>query len=334
MAYEEHVINSHEEILPLVRALAGTVGWDTSIDGSMNPILTYSGGDAPISYKLVVGATANAPTLTWEPVGNAVAKKATMVAPILTTDAAPSTPFSPAPTKAFLISSMDPEPYFAIVVEYGFNLMRHLYFGYMEKIGDYTGGEVVSAVNGYNRYSSGNNISYLDSSTYGCTWLFTGVGTADLPSDERGGVMVTHANNPTPWRSFYCGNPQYNDPDTSFFGTGALGGFRDAINDGYVARGENSIGNANPLVPIELLIDRKSSSDTLFRPIGRPAGVRMLNLRGLETYSQMTLGSDTWHCFPAISRQSFINSPKGGNSSGHGWRKQQTSYYLGYAYKE
>lgn len=333
MAYQEHVINSHAEILPLIKPFADSVGWVTTLDGA-NPVLTYTGGDAPIPYKLVAGSSSHSfPTLVWEPVGVTGAKKATMVAPIFATDAAPSSPFSPAPTKVFLISAMTPQPYFAIVVEYGFNLMRHLYFGYMEKVGDYTGGEVVSAVNGYNGIGGAANLSYLELANYGCKWLFSGGGTADLPQDERGGVMVTHANNPNPWRHFALGGPTTTNSDNSFPDDAALGGFRDAINDGYLARGENSIGNANPLVPIELLIVRKNAGDTLFRPIGRPAGVRMLNLKGLETYGQVTLGSDVWHWFPAISKQQAINSPRAGTSNGF-WRKQQTSYQLGYAYKE
>ena len=37
----------------------------------------------------------------------------------------------------------DAGTYIAIITEHGYNLHRHLYLGFMEKIGDYVGGEVV-----------------------------------------------------------------------------------------------------------------------------------------------------------------------------------------------
>lgn len=39
-------------------------------------------------------------------------------------------------------------PFLAVVVEYNENLFRHMYLGCMEKIGNYTGGEVIATVSG------------------------------------------------------------------------------------------------------------------------------------------------------------------------------------------
>lgn len=329
MAYQEHSINALDELLPIIFGFANDQGWTVTMDGP-SPVISYAGADSPIAYKL----EATAVTLRWAPQANMMDRGATMHSPILARDSAPSEPFVPSPTKAFVIGSMTPEPYIAIVVEFGFNLMRHLYFGYMEKVGDYTGGEVVSAVNGYNSYRVSGAIPFTELSSWGCKYLFSGAGSADLVKIESGGVMVNHPDNPYPWRYFWNDRPSYDDYHESFYSDSALGGFRDAINDGYVARGKSSVANANPLVPIELLVSRRVTDDVMFKPIGRPAGVRMLNLDGLETYSQMTLGTDTWHCFPAIAKKNFTDAPRAVANNSGGWRKEQTSYHLGYAYKE
>src|SRR5690606_35716827 len=92
------------------------------------------------------------------------------------------------PTKLFLISMLTPEPYLAIVVEYGYNSYRHLYLGNMEKVGNYSGGEIIGGASGPTS-TTNTNIFWQDSGrikqlfgSYQNSWIRA----------SSGGVHVDH----------------------------------------------------------------------------------------------------------------------------------------------
>src|SRR5690606_18580462 len=84
-----------------------------------------------------------------------------------------------------LFGAITPTPFIAAVIEYAPGFFRQLYLGYMEKIGDYTGGEVISG----NTYYVGNAANLYDRNEH--QYLFGGLQGAQTAS-QAGGVRLVH----------------------------------------------------------------------------------------------------------------------------------------------
>ena len=307
MDYQESVVSSITEIPALVATFAAANGWTVSGANYTRP----GGG---LTFALAAAISGVTHTLTWSQGG----ESARIVSPRLngTTD----TPVTSIPSKVHLFAATTPEPFIAIVVEYGFNSYRHLYLGNMVKAGAYTGGEVIA---GTQVPVSNSGFAYPMSYRYG-HYLFQGQRNDVAPFNFRGGVNCPHASNPTSWRRFYGpASPFFNQNDSSY----AIGGFVDDINDGYVARGRSPFAGVQILTPINLYASIPTTDDTVFAPLGHPAGVRMINMADMEPGGEFVIGSQNWMCFPAWA--------KGGTTvakSASGWAAAETSYNVGYAY--
>lgn len=337
MAYQEYAINSLTDIPAIVSAFASDLGWDVPAEATLRHPNYEGNGPGGLSFKLTADVDGLTHNLRWTcATPPYAAKSATLRSPVLSTVAAPTVGTVQLPTKLFLISMLTPEPYIAIVVEYGYNLYRHLYFGFMEKIGNYSGGEVISASNGNvgaTVYST--RIWYDDggSSYSGCHYLFNWYNSV-WSADGSGGVHVEHADNPNKWRNFRRAStiPASESWTTPFSGADALGGFGDSVNDAYASKGKNALAGANVLTPINLLATQPVTGDMRFVPIGCPAGVRLINIEELEAQTTAEVGGETWHVFAAHRKSSdlYTRGPVTNN-----WRYpvSESSYYLGYAYR-
>jgi hypothetical protein len=229
------------------------------------------------------------------------------------------------PTKLHMFIAQTPQPYIALVVEYGFNSYRHLYFGYAEKVGTYNGGEVVAASN-HQRESNSNGKTRYDGMDH--QYLCRGHQQRFL-TGQAGGVRVSHLNNATLWRQFDEDVDNLNLA-SEYLDTTAFGGYGDGVNDGYVMHGQSPFLGANILIPIDLVAPRFPGANPHMSPLGRPAGVRMVNMRDLEPGAQIVVGAQNWRVFSAHSKQSFDTPVYGvGN-----YPITETSYYVGYAYPE
>ena len=235
-----------------------------------------------------------------------------------------ATPTVSIPSSIHLFTGTSPAPFLAIVVEYGFNSYRHLYLGYVEKQGSFTGGEVIGAT-AFPASSSGPSypMTYRDD---GVQYLF-GARSRAFDAANQGGVLVDHASNATKWRRFY--GPTGINTITNFAGTEGLGGFKDDINDGYIARGRSRYAGINLLVPMNLYSAQGSGSSVQFVPIGCPAGIRAVNMNDIDPKSSIMISTDEWMCFPAISKTADSVS-----KSASGWGAGETSAMVGYAYRK
>lgn len=329
MAYSEHIISQMSDIPTLVHAFATALGFDVSGTTS-SPIVrhpNYNGaGPGGVAFALSSITSGVNRDLRWtaQETISGIVPKARIRAPIFATNAAPSTAIIQQPQKVYLMGMLSPEPYIAIVTEHGYNLYRHLYLGFMEKIGNYGGGEVISSQNGPSQVAGIIDMTSRTSKNF----LFSNIQNF-WADDESGGVRVVHADNTVTWRRFR--NPRGTFVPSSYIGDEVLGGFGDSINDPLVSKGLSQFSGAAILTPINLFTTQQVTGDIRFRAIGKPSGVRMINNQFIEPKAVLSIGAETWRAFAATSKQDSGNEPVAGYSVGY--RLSESSVYLGYAYR-
>lgn len=332
MAYQEYTISTVADIPGIVATFAAGMGWNVQA----GPILRHPNfnGAGPGGLAFALTASINPPNheLKWTCTTDA-SRGAGIRSPIFATLAQPDADLPQLPTKLYLIGMLTPEPYIAIVVEYGYNLYRHLYLGYMEKQGDYTGGAVCGAVNGPPS-KIGSDLGWLDVGN--TQTLFRGHVDPSYPLDNSyvGGVEVISPENASTWRRFADRIPLGSQGQTEGIASGveAYGGFGDGFNEPYVAKGKNRIAGANVLVPINLYISRLITGNWRAKGIGRPAGVRMLNIQDIDPQASFDVGGETFYSFAARAKNALAQDARPGNA-GFRRRLYETSYFLGYAYR-
>lgn len=331
MAYQEYTITTIADIPSIVASFAANMGWDVAA----GPVLrhpNYKGlGPGGLAFALTATISGLNHDLKWTCTTDAT-RSAACRSPIFQFAVTPNG-VTQTPTKLYLIGMLAPEPYIAIVIEYGYNLYRHLYLGYMEKQGVYDGGMCVSAVNGPTLQNFGD-YHWLDNRN--TQYLFKGHSDSGVTLGDafRGGVEVIAAENPTSWRRFNDKVSAGFAGESQAIGQGnfeVYGGFGDGFNEGYVAKGKNRIAGANILAPINLYISRKITNDWRARGIGRPTGVRMINIDEIDPQATFDVGGETWHSFAARAKDSRLYDAR--FDTGSRYRLYETSYFLGYAYR-
>lgn len=321
--FQEYNIAAMSEVPALIGSFAASVGW--TVAGAANtPIITTPGGSLPftVSYATRGSGASLRQTVRVDNTANAYA--AVTSAPRRRNGAnSTSVPVQVAPTKLIMIGGLLPQPYLVAVIAFGFNLYRHLYIGNMEKMGNYTGGEVIAG--SFNNDSPNYDCNYRNSQTQYLfnSWNNTGAPWTDA---ECGAVRVTHADNPSARRRF---RQLVGDIDTnSMTADAVIGGFKDDINDGYLMRGESSYSGAAILVPVNLYAVRPSSR---ISPLGRVAGVRMVRMDDIEPEATIIVGGEQWYVVPMF-RKNVLN--EGISFPAYGYPTDETSYLIGMAYKK
>lgn len=339
MAYSEYLITSISEIPALVHAFATSLGF--SVGGTTaNPELrhpNYMGaGPGGMTFRMSVVTSGAAHDLLWQATASIAgqAPTARIRSPIFATNAAPTVALTQNPTKLHLMGMLSPEPYIAAVVEYGYNLYRHLYLGFMEKIGDYEGGEVLGSQNGPVVTSTSVTLDLL--SRQQKNHIFSGRQMLWNPATTPGGggVHVLHDDNDNEWRHFYNPRNLYGAIDSAVFdGSEVLGGYGDSINDPLIARGMNRLAGLDVMVPVNLYAPQPVTGAIRFRPIGHPTGVRLCNLKDLEAAAVNTIGAETWRIFAATCRRDSDSEPRAGTTTAQRYRQYESTGYLGIAYR-
>lgn len=329
MAYSVQTVSAMTDIPAAVASVAIAQGWTVDTTNPNQPIFTLPATTSKINWQLSATVSGQDHTLTWTANGSAIPTSTGNTRSPKLAPTSGSTAVVPLPTKVHVfISPATPaiaSPYLALAIEYNSNQFRHLYLGVMEALGNYTGGEVVSGMQGP-LSSYGASIEFDD---YTRVQYLFGSRSACWSNTQCGGVRVTHADNPNEWRKFLGFST---GTITSFPANSALGGFRDALNDGYLANGECNFAGSNPLVPMNLYCPKAVTGNMNFVPIGRPPAIRLVNMRNLEPGASIAIGGVNWRVFPAMRKATQLTMP---NASSNGnWRTYETSYYVGYAYKE
>ncbi len=323
--YQQNIISALSEI----PALAGDFAEDLGFDRTGVCVLRHpdymGGGPGGLTFTLTEGSN----RLTWT--CGSPGNQAYVRQPILANESFPAG-YNVEPTKVFFIGMLEPEPYMAIVIQFGFNFYRHLYMGFMEKFGDYEGGEVISGHNGPHVTQLSPTLDWLSTSLLHP--LFGSNQTSLNTRTDCGGVHIDHADNPNPWRNFRSAGTVTSsfNPDM-FDGAEAVGGFNDGYNDMMVAYGLSNLAGASVMAPINLFASQPVSEEVRFRPIGRPAGVRLINIANLSPESTNTIADETWYSFAALSKRDETLMPNYLGVSSTKYRLFETSRNLGYAYR-
>lgn len=321
--YSTYNISSFAEVPPLVKAFAALNGWTTA---GVCEITRPGGGltfsmlnDAP-NLALVIHVLGQNPprgVRTNLPVQGGVGQ------------------FNPnriQPTKLYLFGGTEEgQPYIAGVIEFGFNSYRHFYIGSMVKLGDYTGGEVVSMNLGSSSwYQFGGSMNY---GTYGgVRYMFSAhqfYGIDDGTWGGRrwsGGVNIVHPDNPNAWRAFYA----FQNGGQPYYDYQVMGGSRDGPNDGTASKARSNYSGATILVPVNLYVPASTQAhyDARFRPIGHPAGCRIVTMENIAQGDELEVGNKHWRAFPELSKHTttVIDAPA------NNWLPRESSYRAGMAY--
>lgn len=340
MAYSEQTATSILDVPALIAAFAQARGWSRS-----GTTITRPGGGRSFEITATITGTNNRQhrlfiTNTAQPTHKAWCQ-------LPWVDGVSGNPFILTPTKVHLFGNDDPwdeAPWIAAVIECGYNHYRHVYIGNVAKIGNFTGGEIIAAntfnwgysgSSGSASYNSDNN-HYLMSANYGPDGQHTGGTPTGIAA---GGIYVDHAENANPYRVF--DGPAGTDARLNMTNGMAFGGARDSINSGLVYRGVSDFAGSNILVPINLFAPDSinfSGTDARFRPLGYAAGVRMIDMRGIEPGQSIQVGNEDWRVFPEFSKRTaqsvgYGTSRPDGGAGGYYWQ-YETSYMLGLAYPE
>lgn len=344
MAYSVHNITAITDVPALVGAFAAANGFDANLSSPNVPIIRCPGDSNSVEDNIefqiqaLISGTNNQDRDCWwsEARGgsNSFADDdiARITSPKINSGAATTAnPTVSLPTKLHIFGTAEDtdNPFIACVVEYGFNSYRHLYFGKLEARGGVTGREVIACAGGRRSSSSSNSAWYESGAAH-----FLGSGFSGVQGvGNYGGARLIHASNPTEWRRF--DSPQTSStPNDEYTNQMLVGGYGDGFCEGWVADGKAAFAGVNMLVPINLYapIPISVGTDVSFVPVGRMAGVRMVNLKDLEPGQSIEVGNETWRVFPMKSKRDEITELNG--VGGVNWPTFETSYYFGYAYLE
>lgn len=222
------------------------------------------------------------------------------------------------PSRLYLFGGDMPENYLAAVVEYSPGFFRHLYMGYVEKIGNYSGGEVTAG-----SFFSKDNNSATSYATQSSLYPFSGLlgGTSYNPphkgmmrivADEVGGESIC---------AFSAPDRNNNGNLTS---GSILGGFSDNTNRNGVFLGNSPFSGTSQLTPINLF---RCLPSNRVQPVGRPAGIRLVNIKSLDPNTSVIIGDTTWRVFPVFKKTNT------GTAAGANYT-DESSYIVGLAYQE
>lgn len=334
MAYSEIVVAAVTDIPAHIAAFAEARGWARS-----GNLITRPGGGRQFSISASIGGLNNRERRLFVTDVAIPARRTWTQMPW--TLGTPDNPVQVPPTKIHLFGNDDPwagAPYICCVIECGYNAYRHVYIGNLVKFGNYTGGEVICS-NYWISTVSGNQQGALESfDTTSTKRMFEAHHDAGSPANtgpvglDAGGANIVHADNANSWR--YFDGPSGSNARSAMTGLEVFGGAGDSINSGLLMRGVSDYAGANILVPINLYCPDSANigANVRFRPVGYVAGVRMVNMRGLDPGEIIKIGNDNWRVFPEFSKRDVTGVFTGGATSYY--PPYETSYMLGLAYPE
>lgn len=319
--YQQFAVAAVTDVPAVIATFAQSIGWTIP---AANTVQRPGGGEQFAISASITGAGTSLRHRVFVTRVSNPAHRVFTESPMLNGSAAG--PAIPSPSKLHMIGGLLPEPYIAAVIEYGFNLYRHIYIGNMEKLGAYSGGEVISA-NLPNFSGSTSNFT-LDHNTN--RYLFCGRNDVYATAADNGGVNVVHADNPNPWRTFkaawsLAGTIGGTVPSEA----SVLGGYTDGPNDPYLSHAKSAYAGSQVLVPINLWCPKGVNPDMRYVPIGRPAGVRQIRMDGLDPGSSVEVGNKVWRVFPELSKK-ILQAV----SRGTYYAAEESSYFAGLAYLE
>ena len=309
MAYYVNTTPTNEGIPQnIVDFAVNTLGWNEISTG----VVAAPGADAGVgfkfTYELIAAGRYQQQLLVHLVKGGVVANSAPLCVPYI------GGTFQ-APTRLHLFGGVASTPYLGIAIEFSPGMFRHGYVGYLEKIGSYGGGEVITS--SYFTKIDDRNWGYQ---SYENKYPFSGMYFAK-PVTE-GCVRIVHAD--VGADDIVLTSAAGRRDASNVVANRTFGGFLDNINDEKLARGFNTFAGSHILVPINMF---RSLPENRVQPIGRPSGVRMIRMDNLDPAAPIHVGNKTWRCFPVFKKHLTTSVSTSSYSD-------ETSYVIGIAYQE
>lgn len=326
MGFSTNNIATLNEIPPLVATFAATQGWtvDTVTDPA-RPMLTRPGGGLPIQIDAFdnFGTTAFGAVDLSTPSNAGNFGRTTNIR----LNGTPTNPELPTPTRLFLFGGVEQgESFIAAVIEFGFNRYRMFYIGNMVRKGNYTGGEVVAG----NTFDPETTSFSFPVSLNDSKFLFKGT-QSYLNEDRSGWIHVVHPDSPVEFKPFRAtiSSSNANEVD-NIEPNSVIGGNFDNINDTLMVFGEQHFAAANVITPVNIY--EGTGDPRRLRPLGHPAGARLVNMTNLEPGQQILVGSVNWRVYPEFRKSTATSIGQGPNSNSY--PSDETSAFAGMAFPE
>lgn len=203
-------------------------------------------------------------------------------------------------SRLFLHGGASPEPWSLITFETAPGFFHHMYFGFVEKLGSYDGGAIVSGTNSETIYRSNYTDfnDWCDSATGSVqnrspVFLFGGASSASSAQVESsGGIEIVSPE--APYTTYRFG--PYAGAGAPYVG----GGFTHAHNLLLAAAefaGVDGSVNAHPVI-----LHAQINADRWQTPVACIPGVRMININSLDPAQVISLGGEDYQVFPLCNK--------------------------------
>ena len=343
MAYAVHEITSISQIPALVGSFATTQGWVVTNPSTDVFTLQRPNDLTALIFKISAAISGLFHDLTVSNDSDALIK-ATTRSPIMNpVQGAGSAASVSLPTKLHLIGRGDgngKQPFIAVVIEFGYNLYRHLYIGMMEKVGTYSGGEIISAANQWPQAYSSSLVSritdrYSSMPLFAWDRLWNSAGRPQV-----GGLRILSPQTPVSWRRFMVnGTTTDSSNRVHLFASlsrdiTAFGGLYDGTGAAMALAGRSPYALASMTQACPIYITADQGGECRFRMVGYPAGVRVLNIEDIEPNTIFTVGNRQFFATPIFRKSAALSHTlAAGTPSGQGYAPDNGSAYMGYAYE-
>lgn len=345
MTYSVSSITGINEIPALVKAFADTLGFTTTTVSATSITVkhpTYTPAKTFTVQSLITGSAATLrhqiSVSTDASGGTAAICESPKLNPTQVNNAASVVVSTP--TKLHLFgkksggASDSGETFIAGVIEYGVNLYRHFYLGYIEKISAFDNGELITGSAFWPVGKNSNSAIYCDTDD---TRFPFSANNGTAGDAGNGGAYIVNAGNAVPWRQFTSGSWTSGHTFDQHFATYGdsviLGGYKDNINSGYMAAGKSPYSGAQLLAPINLYIGKKVSTTQYFQAVGRASGARLVHMEDLEPGAEIAIGSQLWRVFPVFSKSTVLSYSTSISTAANAFPTGNSSHFVGMAYK-
>ena len=173
--------------------------------------------------------------------------------------------------------------YIHVVVEQSAGEFRHILFGEIDKTATFTGGAYIAAT------FWDHNYNYIDSPDSGGHQLPFSAGSKNY----RMNTEVRADLDGYTWGICY----RYDSSKPEVISLPRSG---NAMNALLIECAPNEFNGVTPLLPMPVAFERTGGK---FSPLGYVPDMRLCNMRNLSPGQEITLGTDTWVCFPMMTKK-------------------------------
>lgn len=220
-----------------------------------------------------------------------------------------------------------------IVLEFSPGLYRHFGFGMADKVGTWTGG-AWCAGHLWNWAGSSPFVVYASPSHGGHSVLMDGAMSQGATyygtyNNNAGGTLHCEGLSNQPGASKWGQSLDYNTDDSDMYddrngnpririGGGSrkgpaltqFGAFLPDLSNGFI-----------PIIPMEIIYFDGDGGDDGWYYLGRMHNVGHIHLHGIDVGQELTVGADTWKCFPMVRKSNIGGTNQESENAGIIYKK-------------